>query len=169
MTWKQQQEQLKVLSFLSGLDDTFASARNQLLSGSELPYLNVSFSCLFRIPTAADDHPVDADNVALNTHLRSPSHSSRGRGQGWSWVRMGGGRAAGHTAPNKEDRFCVFRYTPSHVEDKCWKKHGRPKWEKQPSSSDSPPDPALLNGPISSLMPLLLLGTLVLMRISNTC
>lgn len=105
-TWKKQQEQLKVVSFLSGLDVHYVSARNQLLSGSDLPTLNVSFSRLSRIPIAETDLPMENDNVALTTYMQSTPNSNRGKGRGRG--RMGGGRGRGRTAYKRDDRTCDY-------------------------------------------------------------
>lgn len=53
-TWKRQTERLKEVSFLSGLDAQYGSAKNQLLCGSELLPLNVAFLRLSRIPVQHD-------------------------------------------------------------------------------------------------------------------
>lgn len=44
--WKKQRDDLKVVAFLAGLSSTYASAKEQLLIGTELLNLNVAFSRL---------------------------------------------------------------------------------------------------------------------------
>lgn len=147
-TWKKQQEQLKVVSFLSGLDDSYVSAKNQLLSGTELPSLNVSFSSRSRIRTASHDFSVDTDNTALTINMRQAASQGRGRG------RMGArGRGGGKTTSHRDDRYCIFCNRPGHVEETCWQKNGKPEWAKQSASDDfnahsvgpssSPPAPSI--------------------------
>lgn len=143
-TWIHQREQLKVVSFLAGLDASYISFRNQFLSGADLPSLSVTFSCLSRIPV--EDTTGVLDSTALTTTIRSSSSSSRGRGRGRG---RGGGRLN-----KREDRYCDFCNSPGHVEDKCWSKHGKPDWAKPPSSTVStsaPLVPADAPGESSSL------------------
>lgn len=47
--WKKQREDLKVVTFLAGLSSTYASAKEQYLTGSKLPSQNTAFSRLSRI------------------------------------------------------------------------------------------------------------------------
>lgn len=76
-------EQLKVVSFLSGLDVQYTSAKNQLLSGTELPSLNVAFSRLSRIPVEDIAEPIiDNEKSAVAATTRPSSSSSTGRGRG---------------------------------------------------------------------------------------
>lgn len=74
-TWCRQQEQLKVASFLAGLDPAYASSKNQFLATAELPSLSVTFSRLSRIQVETDSNG-EADNIALTTSINSPSNSS---------------------------------------------------------------------------------------------
>lgn len=156
-TWKRQQEQLKVVSFLSGLDDSYVSTKNQLLSGTDLPSLNVSFSRLSWIPTASQDFSVDTDNTALTTNMRQAA--SRGRG----WGHMGArNRCDGRTTSCRDDKYCIFCNRPGHVEESCWQKNGKPEWAKQSGSDDSnahsvvPPLPLLLHPPQAIQLPYLM-------------
>lgn len=68
-TWCRQQEQLKVASFLAGLDPAYASSKNQFLATAELPSLSS------RIQVETDSNG-EADNIALTTSMHSPSNSS---------------------------------------------------------------------------------------------
>lgn len=74
-TWCRQQEQLKVASFLAGLDPAYASSKNQFLATAELPSLSVTFSRLSRIQVETDSNG-EADNIALTTSIHSPSNSA---------------------------------------------------------------------------------------------
>lgn len=65
-SWKRQTEQLKEVSFLSGLDAQYGQAKNQLLCGSKFPPLNVAFSRLFLIPVQ-HDAPLADEAIALAT------------------------------------------------------------------------------------------------------
>lgn len=109
-TWKCQTEQLKVVSFLSGLDAHYGSAKNQLLYGSELPSLNVAFSRLSWIPVHHDALST-ADSMALAS-FPPPSPgapTAQGRGSGQGGVGRGGGAAScggERSSVKKEDRYC---------------------------------------------------------------
>lgn len=43
----------------------------------------------------------------------------------------------------KEDRYCDFCQKSGHIEEKCWKKYGKPDWASKKESS--PPTPTDLN------------------------
>lgn len=68
-TWKHQRKQLKVVSFLGGLDAPYVSSRNQFLYGA-----GITFSRLSRIPLETNDSIV-SDLSALNTFAHSPCTS----------------------------------------------------------------------------------------------
>lgn len=131
LTRKRQQEQLKVVSFLPGLDDHYASAKNQILSSSELPSPNVAFSRLTRIPVQVEASH-DEDKVAFAV-FKPSTMPSRGRGKG----RGGAGRGGGRPNVKKEDRYCEYCNVAGHTEDKCWQKHGKPDWAKQMHNSNA--------------------------------
>lgn len=59
---KNQREDLKVVTFLVGLSSTYASTKEQLLTGTELPSLNVAFSSLSRI-VVENEEPVEASRT----------------------------------------------------------------------------------------------------------
>lgn len=63
----------------------------------------------------------------------------------------GGGRSGSF----KEDRNCTFCQKQGHLEDKCWKKHGRPDWankvEEVPTATQ--PTKALMADSSSSSAP----------------
>lgn len=59
---KNQREDLKVVTFLVGLSSTYASTKEQLLTGTELPSLNVAFSSLSRI-VVENEEPAEASRT----------------------------------------------------------------------------------------------------------
>lgn len=48
---------MKVISFLSALNSQYESAKNQIITGADLPSLNAAFSRLSRISVDADPIP----------------------------------------------------------------------------------------------------------------
>lgn len=115
----------------------YESAKNQILTGADLPSLNAAFSRLSRISVEADPIPNNDDSVALSAAVSSGSSLARGRGRG----RTLSGRGGGRSGSNKEDRHCNFCHKKGHTEDKCWKKHRKPDWaSKQDLSPATSPN-----------------------------
>lgn len=122
-TWRPQREELKVISFLAAQGPQYESAKNQLLTGVELPTLNATFSRLSCIPVEADQPEDVGETVALSATIQPSSIATRGRGRG-----RGSSARGGHIGIKKEGRYCDFCHKPGHPEDKCWKKFGKPDW-----------------------------------------
>lgn len=136
-TWKGQGEELKVISFLAALGPQYESAKNQLLTGADLPTLNATF---FRLPRmfVEENQSEEPDGGVAMTVATFPKPSyTRGGGRGRGSLRRKGGHVVG-----KIDTWqCDFFQKPGHTEDKCWSKHGKPKWatknEPTPKSSST--------------------------------
>lgn len=78
-TWKRQKEELKVVSFLAALGPQYASPK--ILTSTELPNLNCTFSRLSRIQVEVDPPVEQVENTALVTATRPISNSSGERVQ----------------------------------------------------------------------------------------
>lgn len=76
-TWKKQKEQFKVMSFLAALNSEFTSALFQILIGSEVQSLDVSFACTSRLlkgTVSSNMNPLH-DQCAHVSHVCIPSIS----------------------------------------------------------------------------------------------
>lgn len=72
----------------------------------------------------------NSDSVFIAT-----SSSSRGRGRGRGSGSLG--RGGGRVGVNGEERYYDYCHKPGHLEDQCWKKHGRPDWAPRKDSSST--------------------------------
>lgn len=110
---KHKGSKLKVASFLSGLDAQHESARNQLLTGSELLSLNVTYLRLSRLP--AEVEPINEVNEipALLSNARPSSTYTRGRGTGRDFA----GRGRSRNPRTKDNRFFDNCQTSGHLEN----------------------------------------------------
>lgn len=102
-----------------GLDTQYGSAKNQLLSGSELPPLNVALSQLSRIPVQMENTTKE-DLMALAA-AKPSSLPTRGRGRGGGAGHGGGAdRDGGRSFVKSEDRYCDFCNVAGHMLAKAW-------------------------------------------------
>lgn len=150
--WKKQREKWKVLTFLSGLNSEYASARSQMLTGSALPSLNVAFSRLSRLGIDSSlatsvPHKSALLSAGRGSNSTPTLPSGRGQGRGSGGGRgQGGGRGRGRGV--SDIRHCDFCNTDGHIEDFFWVKYGKPAWAKQltaatgSTSGGTPTDPA---------------------------
>ncbi|KAF3781664.1 hypothetical protein EJ110_NYTH36296 [Nymphaea thermarum] len=114
--YKSHFEPTMVAKFLAGLSPEYAAAKDQMLTGSEIPDLSDAYnrlSCLaISLSQPAGVTPASALAVGSGRGHGS-TYSTRGRGIG----RETGGRG----------RFqCTYCGKIGHLEDRCWDKHGRP-------------------------------------------
>ncbi|KAF3779372.1 hypothetical protein EJ110_NYTH40953 [Nymphaea thermarum] len=106
-----------VAKFLAGLSPEYAAAKDQMLTGSEIPELSDAYNRLSRLAISLSQPTGVTSASALvvgggRGHGTGP-YSARGRGIG----RGTGGRG----------RFqCTYCGKIGHLEDRCWDKHGRP-------------------------------------------
>lgn len=78
-TWKRQREELKVISFLATRNPQYESAKNQLLTGYDLPSLNSTFSRLSRMSMENDVSETRDGDVALSATTPSTTRTFKGR------------------------------------------------------------------------------------------
>ncbi|XP_031487616.1 uncharacterized protein LOC116255769 [Nymphaea colorata] len=114
--YKSHFEPTMVAKFLAGLSPEYAAAKDQMLTGSEIPDLSDAYNRLSRLAISlsqpAGVTPASALAVGGGRGHGS-TYSTRGRGIG----RGTGGRG----------RFqCTYCGKIGHLEDRCWDKHGRP-------------------------------------------
>lgn len=95
--------------------------KNQILTGSDLPFLNATFSQVSRLPIGTECAAPIEDTSAMAATSK-PSIPTKGKGR----VAVPPRQVSGHTISTKEDRYCVFCRKEGHTDDKCWKKHGKP-------------------------------------------
>lgn len=109
-------EKQKLIQFLIGLNETFASVRSALLMRQPLPSLSVAYSVLLQeenqrsVSNLLVDDPVDPNTAALNSVVRygdNGGNPSRKRIDKSGWL-------------------CSFCGKKGHRVDTYWKKHGLP-------------------------------------------
>ncbi|KAF3772422.1 hypothetical protein EJ110_NYTH57974 [Nymphaea thermarum] len=97
-------------------DKNYAAAKDQMLTGSEIPELSDAYNRLSRLAISLSQPTgvTPASALAVGSgHGHDSTYSARGRGMG----RGTGGRG----------RFqCTYCGKIGHLEDRCWDKHGRP-------------------------------------------
>lgn len=85
------------------------------------------------------DNADEANKSAALSVIHHPTSSPiRGRGRGRGSPARGGGRST--PTREKDSRNCVICHKSGYLEDKCWKKNGKPDWAIQsvPVASSSP-------------------------------
>ncbi|KAF3773713.1 hypothetical protein EJ110_NYTH53668 [Nymphaea thermarum] len=109
-------EPTMVAKFLAGLSPEYATAKDQMLTGSEIPDLSDAYNRLSRLAISLSQPTGVTPASALAVgggRSHGSTYSARGRGMG----RGTGGRG----------RFqCTYCGKIGHLEDRCWDKHGRP-------------------------------------------
>ncbi|KAF3784846.1 hypothetical protein EJ110_NYTH29416 [Nymphaea thermarum] len=114
--YKSHFEPTMVAKFLAGLSPEYATAKDQMLTGSEIPDLSDAYNRLSRLAISLSQPTGVTPASALAVgggRSHGSTYSARGRGMG----RGTGGRG----------RFqCTYCGKIGHLEDCCWDKHGRP-------------------------------------------
>jgi hypothetical protein len=103
---------------LHGLHKKFEYVRNQTLTNSEVPMLEVLFDRLLRVPSPNESINTDVAAPIESSMLMSNSANRGGRGRG----RRGGGRGRG----GKENMSCTYCKLDGHTRDWCYSLHGFP-------------------------------------------
>lgn len=89
------------------------------------------------------DNADEANKSAALSVIHHPTSSPiRGRGRGRGSPARGGGRST--PTREKDSRNCVICHKSGYLEDKCWKKNGKPDWAIKP-------DPVATSSPSNSL------------------
>ncbi|KAF3776077.1 hypothetical protein EJ110_NYTH49167 [Nymphaea thermarum] len=113
--YKSHFEPTMVAKFLAGLSPEYATAKDQMLTGSEIPDLSDAYNRLSRLAISLSQPTGVTPASALAVgggRSHGSTYSARGRGMG----RGTGGRG----------RFqCTYCGKIGHLEDRCWDKHGR--------------------------------------------
>ncbi|CAH1412736.1 unnamed protein product [Lactuca virosa] len=121
-----QREKFFMVAALSGLKPEFESARHQILTGSTIPTMKDTFRRLLNMTGTNNttQGPTSTPSAFL-ANLSSTSAPS---------LLAAGAKKGG----NNKRPTCQFCGRLGHIEDKCWKKHGRPAAPPtQPNQSTS--------------------------------
>ncbi|KAF3772803.1 hypothetical protein EJ110_NYTH56920 [Nymphaea thermarum] len=114
--YKSHFEPTMVAKFLAGLSPEYAAAKDQMLTGSEIPDLSDAYNKLSRLAISLSQPAGVTPASALAVG------SGRGHGSTYSTRGRGIGRGTGGRG-----RFqCTYCGKIGHLEDRCWDKHGRP-------------------------------------------
>ncbi|KAL0370945.1 UNVERIFIED_CONTAM: Retrovirus-related Pol polyprotein from transposon RE2 [Sesamum angustifolium] len=104
--------------------------RDHLLASDSVPTLSNDLSRVLRVATGSSD-----SSSSSRTTTESSAMGMRGRGRSSSQGRGGRGRGS-NTSTNS--RYCPHCGRTNHVVDKCWIKHGKPKWATTVTSDGEP-------------------------------
>ncbi|KAF9594484.1 hypothetical protein IFM89_031602 [Coptis chinensis] len=116
------------MMFLHSLNSEYTAFKDRILAGETIPMASQALSRLMRkkqenIVTLP--HPMGS-----STLISSGFCGGRGSGSGRGNVcgNRGGGRGGRGNLGNLK---CTFCGRTNHLEDRCWKKYGKPEWANQ--------------------------------------
>ncbi|KAF3775439.1 hypothetical protein EJ110_NYTH50401 [Nymphaea thermarum] len=119
--YKSHFEPTMIAKFLAGLSPEYAAAKDQMLTGSEIPDLSDAYNRL--------SHPAISLSQPAGVTPASALVVGGGRGQGTTYSARGRGIGRG---TGGRGRFqCTYCEKMGHLEDRCWDKHGRPSTMSQ--------------------------------------
>ncbi|MCH85256.1 retrovirus-related Pol polyprotein from transposon TNT 1-94, partial [Trifolium medium] len=108
---KKFKEEDLVLLFLTGLSDSYAMVRSQILLMEPFPKLNAAFGLVIQHESANGlDVVEDANSTISINFAKKPYSNGSGKGK----------------TNDKSDKFCTYCHKTNHIVDNCFKKHGFP-------------------------------------------
>ncbi|KAF9625905.1 hypothetical protein IFM89_027682 [Coptis chinensis] len=131
---KEQRDQMQTMMFLHSLNSEYTTFKDQILAGETIPMASQALSRLMRKKqenVVTLPHPMES-SVLISSGFRggrgNGSGSVRGDRGGGRGSKRGGGRGG---RGNLGHLKCTFCGRTNHLEDRCWKKYGKPEWANQ--------------------------------------
>ncbi|KAL0428225.1 UNVERIFIED_CONTAM: Retrovirus-related Pol polyprotein from transposon RE2 [Sesamum latifolium] len=129
-TRNDEENEIKLIQFLSGLNDSYDNIRNQILIMDPFPSLDKAYSMVLRVERQRTVNMQTGDSgegVALHTRWNENRGGNIPRGNTQTAAR---GNYKGKGIIDKKSQLCSHCWRMGHTRETCFKVNGVPNWYK---------------------------------------